>query len=112
MTPAGFPHSDISGCYGCTRLTGAFRSVPRPSSAQDAKASTVCPYSLKPCDTEKLMLSRYFAMRLVSCVPTAVGGSGISCPVSACEPQLAPTHPATIPPDKNSPVYLPGLREN
>jgi hypothetical protein len=42
----GFPHSDISGCYGCTRLTGAFRSVPRPSSALDTKASPVCPYSL------------------------------------------------------------------
>jgi hypothetical protein len=42
----GFPHSDIPGYYGCTRLTGAFRSVPRPSSALDAKASPVCPYSL------------------------------------------------------------------
>jgi hypothetical protein len=42
----GFPHSDIPGYYGCTRLTGAFRSVPRPSSALDTKASPVCPYSL------------------------------------------------------------------
>ena len=46
MTQDGFPHSDIPGSRGCTRLTGAFRSVPRPSSALDAQASTVCPYSL------------------------------------------------------------------
>ena len=33
MPAGGFPHSDISGSFGCTRLAGAFRSVPRPSSA-------------------------------------------------------------------------------
>ena len=52
MTPAGFPHSDISDSCACTRLVGAFRSVPRPSSALDAKASTVCPYLRYTCDTE------------------------------------------------------------
>src|SRR5438477_5352208 len=36
MPPRGFPHSDISSSRGCTRLAGAFRSVPRPSSALDA----------------------------------------------------------------------------
>jgi hypothetical protein len=41
---AGFPHSDIPGYNVCTRLPGAFRSVPRPSSALSAKASTVRPY--------------------------------------------------------------------
>src|SRR5690554_3587451 len=41
MPPRGFPHSDISGSCGCTPLTRAFRSVPRPSSAFGAKASTV-----------------------------------------------------------------------
>ena len=46
VTSAGFPHSDITGCYGCTRLACAFRSVPRPSSALDAKASPVCSYPL------------------------------------------------------------------
>ena len=30
----------------CLRLIVAFRSLPRPSSALSAKASTVCPYSL------------------------------------------------------------------
>jgi hypothetical protein len=39
----GFPHSDIPGYGACTRLPGAYRSVPRPSSALDAKASTVRP---------------------------------------------------------------------
>ena len=43
MTPAGFPHSDISGYNVCSRLPGAFRSLPRPSSALGAKASTPCP---------------------------------------------------------------------
>ena len=28
---------------GCLHLTGAFRSLPRPSSPSDAKASTICP---------------------------------------------------------------------
>ena len=46
MPLCGFPHSDIPGCCGCTHLAEAFRSVPRPSSAQDTKASTVCPCSL------------------------------------------------------------------
>ncbi len=39
----GFPHSDTPGYSACTRLPGAFRSVPRPSSALSAKASTVRP---------------------------------------------------------------------
>ena len=38
---SGFPHSEISGSIACSRLTGAYRSVPRPSSALGAKASTV-----------------------------------------------------------------------
>jgi hypothetical protein len=41
VPPRGFPHSDIFGSSGCTPLTEAYRSVPRPSSAVDAKASTV-----------------------------------------------------------------------
>ena len=42
----GFPIRTSPAASGCTRLTGAFRSVPRPSSALDAKASPMCPYSL------------------------------------------------------------------
>ena len=40
---AGFPHSDILGSRSGYRLPQAFRRFPRPSSAPDAKASTVCP---------------------------------------------------------------------
>src|SRR5689334_1522830 len=52
----GFPHSDTDLCCGCIRLEIAFRSIPRPSSARDAKTSSMSPYSLCPCDTEKRMV--------------------------------------------------------
>ncbi len=59
MTPIGFPHSDIHDSCGYTHLIMAFRSVSRLSSAVDAKAFTMCPFSLlKPAgDTEMLTLS-------------------------------------------------------
>jgi hypothetical protein len=57
----GFPHSDTDIYCGCIRLNVAFRSIPRPSSARDAKTSSMSPYSLCPCDTEK---------RMVLCVST------------------------------------------
>ena len=41
LTPGGFPHSEILGYSVCTQLPEAYRSVPRPSSAFGAKASTV-----------------------------------------------------------------------
>lgn len=40
---AGFPHSEILGSQSGYRLPQAYRRFPRPSSAPDAKASTVCP---------------------------------------------------------------------
>lgn len=40
---AGFPHSDILGSKFGYQLPQAYRRFPRPSSAPDAKASTVCP---------------------------------------------------------------------
>ncbi len=43
MTPGGFPHSEISGSNACSQLPGAFRRLPRPSSALGAKASTERP---------------------------------------------------------------------
>ena len=43
MTPAGFPHSDIPGSQLGWQLPEAYRSLLRPSSAPDAKASTVRP---------------------------------------------------------------------
>src|ERR1700709_2579007 len=46
MTPAGFPHSDPPGStLGC-QLPRAYRRLLRPSSALDAKASTMCPSQL------------------------------------------------------------------
>jgi hypothetical protein len=46
MTPAGFPHSDTPGSQLGCQLPRAYRRLPRPSSALDAKASTVCPSQL------------------------------------------------------------------
>src|SRR6476619_4457440 len=46
ITGAGFSHSEIRGSKAVQRLTAAYRSRPRPSSAPGAKASTVCPYYL------------------------------------------------------------------
>jgi hypothetical protein len=40
---ARFPHSEIPGSKSGCRLPEAYRRLPRPSSAPDAKASTVCP---------------------------------------------------------------------
>ena len=40
--PAGFPHSDILGSQLAYQLPEAYRRLLRPSSAPDAKASTVC----------------------------------------------------------------------
>jgi hypothetical protein len=45
-TGVGFTHSEIRGSMPVQRLTAAYRSRPRPSSAPGAKASTVCPYYL------------------------------------------------------------------
>ena len=41
VTPFGHPRIN-----GCLLLTEAFRSLPRPSSPDSAKASTMDPYSL------------------------------------------------------------------
>src|SRR5215475_2682914 len=46
MTGAGLPHSDTLGSQLGWQLPEAYRSLPRPSSAPDAKTSTICPYTL------------------------------------------------------------------
>jgi hypothetical protein len=43
ITGARFPHSEIPGSKSGCRLPEAYRRLPRPSSAPDAKTSTVCP---------------------------------------------------------------------
>ena len=45
--PAGFPHSEILGSKCAYPLPEAYRRLLRPSSAPDAKASTVCSYKLE-----------------------------------------------------------------
>ena len=52
ITPDGLPHSEICGSKACLRLPAAYRSLPRPSSAVSAKASTVCPYYLNLHSTD------------------------------------------------------------
>jgi hypothetical protein len=47
-TRPGFPIRTSSTHSVCTRLVEAYRSVPRPSSALDAQASSVCPYCVSP----------------------------------------------------------------
>ena len=46
MTGAGFPHSDTPGSTLRCQLPRAYRRLVRPSSALDAKASTMCPSQL------------------------------------------------------------------
>ena len=58
MTGAGFPHSDTLGSTLGWQLPEAYRSLPRPSSAPDAQASTVCPYQLGHTKTNKPTLRR------------------------------------------------------
>src|SRR5437016_5767959 len=57
MTPAGFPHSDISGSKLSRQLPEAFRSLTRPSSAPGAKASTVSPSKLDCCRCSRSLSS-------------------------------------------------------
>jgi hypothetical protein len=55
ITGARFPHSETPGStLGC-QLPGAYRRLPRPSSAPDAKASTVCPKKLEHTKTYKML---------------------------------------------------------
>ena len=49
--PAGFPHSDTPGSQLGCQLPGAYRRLQRPSSALDAKASTMCPSQLATTNT-------------------------------------------------------------
>ncbi len=69
MPRRGFPHSDISGSSGCTHLPGAFRSVPRPSSALDAPRHS--PYALVASPTcvigDIVLLALHLAIHLVRC---------------------------------------------
>jgi hypothetical protein len=61
MTGAGLPHSETPGStLGC-QLPGAYRRLPRPSSAPDAKASTVCPKKLEHKSYKMLAFTMQFS---------------------------------------------------
>jgi hypothetical protein len=61
MTSAGLPHSETPGStLGC-QLPGAYRRLPRPSSAPDAKASTVCPKKLEHKSYKMLAFTMQFS---------------------------------------------------
>ena len=51
MTSARLPHSETPGSKSGCRLPEAYRRLPRPSSAPDAKASTVRPKKLEHTTT-------------------------------------------------------------
>lgn len=51
----GFPHSDTSGSKLFWQLPEAFRSLTRPSSPLDAKASTKCPFKLSTNSHTRLL---------------------------------------------------------
>ena len=51
MTPGGFPHSDTLGSQLVCQLPEAYRRLQRPSSAPNAKASTMCSKKLTTTKT-------------------------------------------------------------
>ena len=68
-TPARFPHSDTLESTSVCRLPEAYRRLPRPSSAPDAKASTDCSYKLtqhKKSNTKTLKINQRCSRPLYS----------------------------------------------
>ena len=61
MTGAGLPHSDTLGSQLGWQLPEAYRSLPRPSSAPDAKTSTACPYTLTTRTIKMLASTMHFS---------------------------------------------------
>ena len=55
--PVGFPHSEILGSKLAYQLPEAYRRLLRPSSAPDAKASTVCTYKFESHEFESIFRS-------------------------------------------------------
>ena len=87
----------------CLRLPGAFRSLPRLSSASSALASTLCPYLLDLLP-ETSLLSACCAPSLPRCFRRAFTPSryaflatGIFFHASLCSFQGAPTPPGVSP---------------
>ena len=75
VSPFGY-----QGIYACLRLPLAFRSLPRPSSALGALASTLCSSSLDYVDPE----TRYIYFRLLSNLFFATGLSRLLSRLPLC----------------------------
>ena len=89
VSPFGY-----QGIYACLRLPLAFRSLPRPSSALGALASTLCSSSLDYVDPE----TRYIYFRLLSNLFFATGlsrlfSSFFLVQLSRCVGDLSPSLP-------------------
>ena len=91
----GLPHSEISGLDGCLHLTGAYRSLPRPSSPLRAKAFTIRPYLLSSV-VFKLKINLFPICQRTFSLPQAYGGRKIAN-TSGIEPELTePPYPPDI----------------
>ena len=87
VSPFGY-----QGIYACLRLPLAFRSLPRPSSALGALASTLCSSSLDYVDPE----TRYIYFRLLSNLFFATGLSRLFSRLSSlcsCQGAWVISHP-------------------
>ena len=89
----GFPIRIPPANCGCTRLTRVFRSVPRPSSAPDAKASTKCP-SAPVHVIRRNCCSRVTSPCTCQTAPPPVtrGEQNYPCPPLRCQAPSAPAH--------------------
>ena len=63
-SPCVFPHSEICGYNAHLRLPAAYRSLSRPSSAPDAKAFTLCSFSLELSFSNPLCSKDYLVLFL------------------------------------------------
>ena len=89
ITPLGLPHSDTPGSSPARGSPRRFVAWPRPSSAPDAKASTVCPSCGSRADSVRSAAS--------------AGPPGVP-------PGLAPVRPSRLPPGVSPPARRPPAR--
>ena len=112
MTTAGFPHSETLGStFGC-QLPEDYRRLQRPSSAPDAKASTMRPYTLDhhtPPTTNTQATMQHQCGRTKtqttktqkkSTRRTPLHDARVHCAVLNQQPDIPPTTP---PPDTHPP---------
>lgn len=105
---AGFPIRIPPACRGCTPLAGAFRRVPRPSSARHAKAFPVClsSFSISPLVTETSVFARFLLPYVVVNVPwSLVLTSSPGLPAGEARQTCAcPSSPLDNPIEQNGPT--------